>query len=96
MAGLQNLNSYVNNKPSGISLVVQWLSAQCYASAAWGLPVRIPGADTVLRGKPCCGRRPTYKVEEDGHGCQLRASLPQKKRGGLAAVSSELIFLKKK
>ena len=19
--------------------------------------------------KPCCGRRPTYKVEEDGHGC---------------------------
>ena len=22
---------------------------------------------------------PTYKVEEDGHGCWLRASLPQKK-----------------
>ena len=19
--------------------------------------------------KPCCGRHPTYKVEEDGHGC---------------------------
>ena len=19
--------------------------------------------------KPCCGRRPMYKVEEDGHGC---------------------------
>ena len=19
--------------------------------------------------KPCCGRRPTYKVEEHGHGC---------------------------
>ena len=19
--------------------------------------------------KPCCGGRPTYKVEEDGHGC---------------------------
>ena len=29
--------------------------------------------------KPSCGRRPTYKVEEDGHGCQLRASLPQQK-----------------
>ena len=29
--------------------------------------------------KPCCGRRPTYKVEEDGHGCQLGASLPQQK-----------------
>ena len=27
--------------------------------------------------KPCCGRCPTYKVEEDGHGCLLRASLPQ-------------------
>ena len=19
--------------------------------------------------KPCCGRRPTFEVEEDGHGC---------------------------
>ena len=39
------------------------------ASAAWGSPVRILGADMALLGKPCCGRRPTYKVEEDGHGC---------------------------
>ena len=29
--------------------------------------------------KPCCGRRPTYEVEEDGHGCELRARLPQQK-----------------
>ena len=36
---------------------------------AWGLPVRIPGADMALLGKPRCGRRPTYKVEEDGQGC---------------------------
>ena len=28
-------------------------------------------------GKPRWGRRPTYKVEEDGQGCYLRASLPQ-------------------
>ena len=39
------------------------------ASAAWGLSVRIPGADMALLGKPCSGRHPTYKVEEDGHGC---------------------------
>ena len=38
-------------------------------SAAWGSPVRIPGADMALPGKPCCGRRPTYKVEGVGHGC---------------------------
>ena len=39
------------------------------ASAARGLPVRIPGADMAPLGKPCCGRHPTYKVEEEGHGC---------------------------
>ena len=38
-------------------------------SAAWGLSVWIPGADVAPLGKPCCGRCPTYKVEEDGHGC---------------------------
>ena len=41
----------------------------CSASVAWSSPVRIPGSDMALLGKPCCGRRPTYKVEEDGHGC---------------------------
>ena len=51
----------------------------------------------ALLVEPCCGRRPTYKVEEDGHGCSLRASLPSAKRGGLEAdVSSGLILLKKK
>ena len=49
------------------------------ALAAWGSPVWIPGADMALLIKPCCGRHPTYKVEEDGHGCQLRDSLPQQK-----------------
>ena len=51
-----------------------------FATAARGSLVRIPGADMVLHGKPCCGRHRTYKVEEeDGHGCWLRASLPQQK-----------------
>ena len=39
------------------------------ASAAWSSPVQIPAADMASLGKPCCGRRPTYKVEEDGHVC---------------------------
>ena len=39
------------------------------ALAAHGPLVRIPGAAMALLIKPRCGRRPTYKVEEDGHGC---------------------------
>ena len=38
-------------------------------SAAWGSLVPILGADMALLGMPCCGGRPTYKVEEDGHRC---------------------------
>ena len=38
-------------------------------SAARGLLVRIPGEDMAPFGMPCCGSHPTYKVEEDGHGC---------------------------
>ena len=37
------------------------------ASAAGGLPVQIPGVDTALIDKPCCGWRPMYKVDENGH-----------------------------
>ena len=39
------------------------------ALAARGSPVRIPGVDMAPLGQPCCDRRPTYKVEEDGHRC---------------------------
>ena len=28
-----------------------------------------PGADMAPLVKPCYGRHPTYKVEEDGHRC---------------------------
>ena len=35
------------------------------ALAAWGFA----GVDMAPLGTPCCGRRPTYKVEKGGHGC---------------------------
>ena len=41
----------------------------CSALVTWGLLVQIPGVDMAPLGMPCCGKRPTYKVEEDGHGC---------------------------
>ena len=56
-------------------------AVKCTHSAwvARGSLVQILAEDMALLGKPCCGRHPTYKVEEDGHGCELRASLPQQK-----------------
>ena len=41
----------------------------CSTLVAQDSPVWVPGADTARLGKPCYGRRPTYKVEEDGNGC---------------------------
>ena len=38
-------------------------------SVARGSSVWIPGVDMAPLVKPCRGRCPTYKVEEDGHGC---------------------------
>ena len=39
------------------------------ASAAQDSLVGIPGVDMALLGRPCCGKHPTQKVEEDGHRC---------------------------
>ena len=39
------------------------------ASVAQGTAVWILGEDMALLGQPCCGRRPTNNIEEDGHGC---------------------------
>ena len=40
----------------------------CSASVVRGSLVGIMGANVAPLGTPCCGRRPTYKVKEDGHG----------------------------
>ena len=74
----------------GASLVAQWLSAHVLAQ---GSPVWIPGADMALLDMPCCGRRPTYKLEEDGVRMLAQGQSSLAKRGGLAVVSSGLIFL---
>ena len=46
-------------------------AVKCAGSAlvARGSPVGILPADMAPLVKPWRGRRPTYKVEEDGHGC---------------------------
>ena len=53
----------------GAGPVAQWLSAQVPLLVGPGFTCSDSGADMAPLGTPCCGRRPTYKVEEDGHGC---------------------------
>ena len=49
--------------------MAQRLNSHVLLLEARGSLVPIPGVDMAQLGTPCCGRRPTYKVEEDGHGC---------------------------
>ena len=58
----QVIKSQLGGRPDGT--VVKFAR---YASAAQGSLVQILGADVALLVKPYCGRRPMYKVEEDGH-----------------------------
>ena len=74
MEGIIYIKKYQGGRPNGAVVMFA-----CSNSAAQGSLVWIPGADMAPLGKPRCGRRPTYKVEEDGHRYQLRASLPQQK-----------------
>ena len=58
----------VQKMNEGAGQVVQWLSVQVPLQQP-GFTSLIPGADISLLGKSNCGRRPTYKVEVDGHRC---------------------------
>ena len=54
----------------GAGPVVQWISSYVpllggAGFAGWDLGCR----HGTAWQKPCCGRHPMYKVEEDGHGC---------------------------
>ena len=51
--------------PGGIAVKFMHSTLAAQDSLVW-----ILGADMAPLGKPCCGRRPTYKnIEEDGHRC---------------------------
>ena len=68
MHGLNN-DGVLFSENHNLGPVVQWLSSHTplwwpeidrFRSQMWTYTSLI---------KPCCGRRPTYKVEEDGHRC---------------------------
>ena len=60
--------------------MAQRLSAHVLLLGGPGFTGSDPGADMAPLGTPYYDRRPAYKVEEDGHGRWLRASLPQQKK----------------
>ena len=50
--------------------VVQRFSSHVPLLSSLGFASSDPGCQHgTAWQKPCCGRRPTYKVEDDGHGC---------------------------
>ena len=61
--------------PSGAAV-----KCACSTSAARGSLVWIPGCGHGTLGTRCCGRRPTYKVEEDGHDVNSGPVFLRKKR----------------
>ena len=54
----------------GASPVAQWLSSHVPLLCSLGFAGWDPrcGHGNAWQ-KPCCGRHPMYKVEDDGHGC---------------------------
>ena len=48
--------------------MAQWLSSHVPLLGGPGFAGGILDVDMAPLGKSCCGRHPTYKVEEDGNG----------------------------
>ena len=67
--GDSHLSPMKKRDPAGTGPVAQWLSLHV---PLWRCRVRWFGSQVQTYSsllKPCCGRHPTYKVEEDGHKC---------------------------
>ena len=55
-----------NKVSTGADLVALWLSSHVLLLGGPGFALSDPGCGHGTACMPCCGRRPTYKVEEDG------------------------------
>ena len=66
---------YSRSQPGGAAV-----KCTCSTSEAQGSRVLIPGGDMAQLGTPYCSRRPTYKVEEDGHDVSSGPVFLSKKR----------------
>ena len=62
-------NDLLKDVAARASLVAQQVKFARSTLVAQGSLVRIPSVDLHMLVKPCCGRCPTYKVEEDWHEC---------------------------
>ena len=61
---------HIKSQYTGAGLVAQLLSSHVLLLCSPGIAGWHPGCGHgTAWQKPCCSRRPTYKVEEDGHGC---------------------------
>ena len=68
--GINDLDCVFKKEVSGVGPVVQRLSAHVRLLGGPGFGGSDPGCGHgTAWQKPCCGRCPMFKVEEDGNGC---------------------------